>query len=104
LSGETLSIKLIGIEFDDGIRRFEYRLGLVSWAPLSCFLDTKWLIRPLWDLHVLNIGAILALFELLPVQLVILMLKFAHFLYFVEIYNEARLIVVEVLDTFSAEN
>ena len=55
-------------------------------------------------LHIRVSRAIHATIELALVLIIILLLKFAHLLDLVEIYNEASVEIVEVLDAFTTEN
>ena len=55
-------------------------------------------------LHIRVGGAILATIKLALVLIIILLLKLSHFLNLVQIYNEASVEIVEVLDAFTTEN
>jgi len=54
--------------------------------------------------HVCVSRAVLSPFELLAVELVILLLELPHFLDFVKVDDEACLQVVHVLDALATEN
>ena len=55
-------------------------------------------------LHIRVSRTILATTELALVLVIILLLKFAHLLDLVEIYNEASVEIVEILYAFATEN
>ena len=55
-------------------------------------------------LHIRVSRAIHATIELALVLIIILLLKFAHLLDLVEIYNEASVEIVKILDAFTTEN
>jgi len=65
------------------------------------------LVRFLDWFRMLHIGlgcTILPMLELTLVELIVLLLQFAHFFDFVKVYNEASFQIMQILDTLATEN
>ena len=76
-------------------------------TPLDRVVHTERTQTLGWLTHVDYVGvcsAVLPSVQLSPVQIIILLLQFAHFLDFIKVHHEACLQVVQVFDALTAED
>ena len=79
----------------------------MPWSLLHGLLNCEWLSgsgRRKVVLHVRLGGAVLAVEQLLAVELVVLLLQLAHLLNLVEVDHEAGLQVMHVFDALAAKD
>ena len=91
----------------DWLCHWSHLHGFVPGAPFLSLCDLERLAPSRWSLRMYDVyvcRAVLSSLQLLPIELIILLLEFPHFFDFVEVDDKASFQIVQVLNALSTEN